>query len=133
MFRRTLAAFLVLTVTAFVIGPRPAQAQDKPVPPQFVPRDVEPALLNAGEVRASLAANYPPELASEGISDSVILYLFIDETGNVVKVNMYEKSVYPQFNKAAMTVVSSMMFRPAEYDGEPVGVWMLQKLAFSPR
>jgi len=50
-----------------------------------------------------------------------------------VKTNLHEPSDYPQFNKAALTVVSSMKFRPAQYEGEPVGVWMLQKVDFNTR
>ncbi len=133
MFHRTLASFPVLTVTAFLIGPSLAHAQDKPSPPQFVARDVEPALLNGREIQTLLADNYPPRLRRDGISSSVTLYLFIDVTGNVMKVEIYEKSVYAQFNKAARTVANAMRFRPAENDGEPVGVWVLQRLDFNTR
>lgn len=71
-----------LAVTGFVAGATPLQAQDifpedsTEDKPELVARDVEPRLINAEEMRALLADNYPPRLRRDRISSSVTLYIF---------------------------------------------------------
>lgn len=101
--------------------------------PEAVPHDVEPRLINASEVKVLLREAYPPRLREEGISGSVVVFIFIDRHGRVTQVRPRTASSRPQFNRAAESVVRSMRFEPAEADGEPVGIWTLQEVSFATR
>lgn len=139
---RNSVASLALALGSFGCGggtvPDPAPpiksgAADATEGPRPTPHDVGPALLNVPEIRSLLADFYPRSLRKQGIGGMVGLYIRIDRLGVVTEVRIKEPSVYNQFNKAVTRVVEAMHFRPAESEGQPIGVWVYQTIHFSTR
>lgn len=125
------AAVAVLLV-GLSLAPTPLQAQDVH-PPLGVWRlayDVAPRLLNLREVQETLQDQYPNELREARISGSVVLWLFVDDSGAMAEAMVHKSSDYEAFDTAALVIAEAMKFRPALMDSEPVGVWMLQKVDF---
>ncbi len=102
-----------------------APQQGSSVPP---PRGFEaPVVTNAESPIA-----YPPDLYDEGVEGTVIVRLFVDETGAVVpdSTQIAEGSGYPELDAAALAGVAEMRFAPARRDGEPVATSFLQPVHF---
>ncbi len=75
---------------------------------------------------------YPPDLFRQEVEASVILRLFVTETGIVVpeSTRVAESSGYPRLDSAALAGVSSMTFAPARRDGQPISTLFLQPVQF---
>lgn len=76
--------------------------------------------------------SYPPSLYDQGVEGSVVLRLFVDETGQVVpeSTSIAEGSGYAAFDSAALDGVSALRFAPARRDGAPVATIFLQPVHF---
>lgn len=83
-------------------------------------------------VNAESPIAYPPELHEEGVEGTVILRLFVDETGAVVpeSTRIAEGSGYLELDSAALGGVAAMHFAPAWQDGAPVATLFLQPVHF---
>lgn len=112
-----------------IATPQPGEVERPP----YVARDTEPRLINGEEIQRMLTKEFPEELRHAGISGSVDKFVFVDASGNVTEVRSFGPEQHIEFGQAAERVVRSMKFRPAEYDGEPVGVWIIQKIDFTTR
>lgn len=106
-------------------GVRP---EDRPV---FIPRDVEPELLNRDEIATLLRRHYPPALRDAGVGGTVVLWVFVDAEGAVARTVVKEPSPYRAFDEASFDVAQQMRFRPALNRDRPIGVWVSQRIAFS--
>lgn len=75
---------------------------------------------------------YPANLFRQEVEASVMLRLFVTETGVVVpeSTRVAESSGYPALDSAALAGVSSMTFAPARQNGEPVSTLFLQPVQF---
>jgi TonB family protein len=75
---------------------------------------------------------YPANLFRQEVQASVILRLFVTETGVVVpeSTRVAESSGYPALDSAALAGVSSMTFAPARQNGDPVSTLFLQPVQF---
>jgi TonB family protein len=128
-------AVLTLFVAGLFLATSSVQAQDGP-PPRGVERmvyDVAPRLLNTQEIVEALDEAYPADLREQQISGSVVLWLFVDDSGAVAEALVHRRSAYRAFDAAALAIAEAMQFRPASMDDEPVGVWILQRLDFNLR
>jgi TonB family protein len=76
--------------------------------------------------------DYPTGLYSQGIEGTVILRLYVDSLGAVVKesTQVAESSGYPEFDSAALAGVPRMHFAPAQRDGRPVASEFKQPVHF---
>ena len=93
------------------------QATQKEPPPDFVPYEQGPEPLK--QVRPKY-----PELATlAGLEGTVWVKLWIDESGNVLKANVF-RSDAEIFNEAAVQAAMQWRFKPALMKGKPVGVWV---------
>lgn len=101
--------------------------------PAFTPFDVRPELLNTPEVQAALEANYPATLKDAGIGGVVVLQMFIDESGELQNALVFESSGHDALDEAALAVVRTMEFSPAQNRQEPVPVWIQQAVTFQSR
>lgn len=126
---------LTLLLAGLLLASSSLQAQD--ATPHFgvwrLAYDVAPRLVNAQEVETALNERYPSELREAEISGSVVLWLFVDDTGAVAEAMVHKSSDYEAFDTAALVIAEAMKFRPALMDENPVGVWMLQKVDFNTR
>ena len=75
---------------------------------------------------------YPADLYREGIEGTVVLRLFIDETGEIVpdSTQIAEGSGYAPLDSAALAGVSELEYVPAQRDGQSVATVFLQPVHF---
>ena len=114
------------------LPPPPAGARPSDVP-AWIPRDVEPRLTNLREVTRVLEQRYPSMLREAGISGTVFLYIFVDESGSPKNCQVQKSSGYAPFDAAAAEVAERMEFSPAMNRDRPVGIWIVQQIAFKTR
>jgi protein TonB len=83
-------------------------------------------------VNAESPIGYPPDLHTDGVEGTVVLRLFVDETGAVVpeSTSIVEGSGYTGLDSAALAGVDQMQFAPAQRDGTPVATSFLQPVHF---
>ncbi len=112
-----------------VLPPPPSRSAPS-TGPRWIPRDQDPVVANAEEVRRLLLDRYPPQLRDDGVGGSVTLWLFVDETGSVTQVRVQESSSVEALDRAAEEVAREMEFRPARSGDRPIGVWVQQNLTF---
>lgn len=96
-------------------GSAPARREEPPVP------------LNADP-----PATYPQALGQQRIGGTVILRLFVSETGTVVadSTRIQESSGYPALDSAALVAAPGMRYAPALRDGRAVATAFLQPFNF---
>jgi len=112
---------------------RAADAEDLARAPVFTPYTVSPELRNRADVAAELARAYPPILRDAGIGGEAVLWFFIDETGSVVKTQVFRSSGYEKLDLAAVQVAGFMRFSPAMNRDRTVPVWVQLPISFSTR
>ncbi|MDP2479484.1 MAG: energy transducer TonB [Candidatus Palauibacterales bacterium] len=110
--------------------PPPPKAGSPSDRPSFIPRDVDPKLENSGEIQRLLQRLYPPSLKDVGIGGRVVLWLWVDEKGQVGKTVVQESSGYDALDQAAAKVAVNMKFKPAINRDKPIGVWIAQPITF---
>ncbi len=98
--------------------------------PPFIPHDTPPRLLNAEEVRGLLHDAYPPALREEGVHGAVLLWLYVDDRGRVLRLQLRRSSGQAAFDSVAQEVARRMRYRPALNRTIPVGVWVAQPIRF---
>lgn len=81
-----------------------------------------PRLRNPEEVSRELARRYPPLLRDAGIGGMVTVLFWIDETGEVRRIELSQPSGHPALDEAAKAVASKMEFEPARAGGAPTPV-----------
>ena len=104
-------------------------------PPPDRPRcervDRVPVLLNPGDVSKWIGWFYPKALEARGIGGRVILWLFVDESGNVARYQVRESSGFEALDRAAGDVVGMMRFVPGTSLGLPMGLWVEMPITFN--
>ena len=79
------------------------------------PYTQEPRLANPEEVARALQRAYPPLLRDAGIGGTVVLWLYVNEEGRVVKVQVNRSSGYAALDEAALSLAPMMVFTPAAF------------------
>ena len=89
--------------------------------------DGPPVALNAES-----PVSYPQSLLEQGVEGTVVLHLFVDAKGGVVResTRVAESSGYAAFDSAAVTAVPQFHYAPAVRDGTPVATTFLQPVQF---
>jgi TonB family protein len=98
--------------------------------PVFTPYTEQPELQNRSEVGQSLVRNYPPTLRDAGIGGRSMVWLLLDERGQVINVKLKEGSGHEAIDAAAMRVAREMRFTPARNRGAAVKVWIVLPIVF---
>jgi len=98
--------------------------------PVFTPYTVKPELKNREAVSRALVRNYPPLLRDAGIGGTVLTWLLIDETGNVIKTQVKDGSGHDALDQAALKVADIMQFTPALNRDQKVKVWIALPIVF---
>jgi TonB family protein len=96
--------------------------------PVFTPYEVAPVLI-----KGSVNLHYPELLKKAGIEGTVLLWLLIDEQGNVQKVQVYQSSGNTALDDAAMRAYQNAKFTPAYSRDIPVRVWVQWPVKFTLR
>ncbi|MCH9015032.1 MAG: energy transducer TonB [Gemmatimonadetes bacterium] len=81
---------------------------------------------------ANPPVRYPPNLFDQGVDGSVVLRLFVDESGTVdpESTAVAQSSGNLELDSAALSGVSRMRFAPATRDGMVVPATFLQPIHF---
>jgi TonB family protein len=82
----------------------------------------KPELTNRSQVRRALLREYPRALQVKRIEGSVIVWVWIDEKGKVIKYEIRGSSGHLALDAAAERVIPVMKFRPAKDRGKAVPV-----------
>ncbi|HEX9107273.1 MAG TPA: TonB family protein, partial [Longimicrobiales bacterium] len=98
--------------------------------PTFTPFTVMPELANREEVRAALVKEYPPELKAAGKGGTVMTWALVGENGAVEQSLVKKSSDDARLDSAAVRVVRSMRFTPAQNAGKPALVWVMLPIIF---
>ncbi len=101
--------------------------------PAFTPFTIAPEVLNRSEVAAALQREYPRDLREAGIGGTIIMHLFIDETGVVQNTLVAESSGQTDLDAAAGRVAGAFEFSPAMNRDERVPVWIQIPITFTTR
>ena len=90
-------------------------------------RDEPPVAVNP-----DVPVDYPPALYQQGIEGRVLLRLYVDSTGALVRdsTKIAESSGYPAFDSAAVAAVPRLRFAPGRRDGVAVGMRFAQPIVF---
>lgn len=113
------------------VTPAPHAGADIAQEPAFSPRDVEPALGNPQAFGRALEQAYPAALKDASIGGTTVLWVYVDEHGEVGNVRIQETSGYPSLDAAAETVIrEAAEFTPALNQGQPVPVWIALPVTF---
>ena len=110
--------------------PPPPNRTDPSVRPSFIPYTQAPELKNREEVLSFLKNTYPSMLRQAGIGGKVLLWLFIDEGGEVQRTVLAESSGHEALDEAAKKVAERMLFRPAMNRDKKTAVWLAQSIDF---
>lgn len=93
-----------------------------------------PVLRNRAGIALALEKIYPPDLRDQGIGGEAMLWLFVDEEGEVAFRQIQTSSGECKLDAAALVLSEQFRFRPASNaDGSKVAVWVALPIAFSSR
>ncbi len=90
---------------------------DIPDPDEFIPYSKSPKVVSKPTPK------YPELARKAGLEGRVVLKVFVDKQGNV-KDAILLKGVSKALNEAAENAAYKAKFKPAENNGQPVGVWI---------
>ena len=111
--------------------PPPPKTASPDERPSFIPYTVAPVLKNKDEVLHFLTRVYPSQLKSAGVGGAVVLWIYIDEEGQVLRTLVAESSGFNQLDEAAQKVAAKMQWRPAMNRDKKTAVWLSQAIDFS--
>jgi protein TonB len=97
-------------------------ASDLPSPQEFVPVEVQPALIE-------LPAPVYPEMARmAGVEGTVVVRVLVGAKGNVLDAPVVEGHV--MLKEAALSSARAATYRPALQQNHPIPVWVIQRITF---
>jgi len=105
-------------------------AQGEEGTPSFTPFTEAPELKNRAEVISALAEEYPPLLRDAGISGTVDVWFYLDETGQVLRTQIDNSSDHEALDEAALRVADIIEFTPALNQEKRVPVWISLPIRF---
>lgn len=114
-------------------GSAPARSvspDDPDAAPAFVPLTVAPELKNRGDVARAAVRLYPGMLRDAGIAGRVLVWVYVDQGGKVLKAQVKESSGYPQLDQAALEVARLMVFTPGMNRDQAVPCWIALPIQF---
>jgi len=101
--------------------------------PTFTPYEVNPEVRNPDQVIAALGREYPPTLKDQRIGGTVIMHMFINQTGTVERCLVATTSGYSLLDAAGERVCPVFNFVPAQNMGQAVPVWVQIPITFNAR
>jgi TonB family protein len=119
------------------LSPNALSQRDAPRPgpnaPSFTPYDRKPELKNRADVQRALVQFYPRDLRALGLGGTTLVWVYLNEKGEVSNVQVRESSGFPNLDEAAVRVAEMMLFTPAENKGREVPVWISLPIVFKTR
>ncbi len=109
-------------------GSTPADVMESPG--AFVPFTVSPALRNVEAVQRALVRAYPAMLRDAGVTGRVLVWVLVDEQGQVMKAVIKQTSGIAALDDAALGVARTMEFSPGMNRDVKVKVWVALPIDF---
>lgn len=110
---------------------RVVTTEDISAAPAFTPYTVAPLLRNREEIASLLEKWYPRMMRDSGIGGRVLMWVFIDDKGQVRNTLVKRSSEFPEMDSAAVRVSWQMRFRPAQNRDVRVPVWVELPVIFT--
>ncbi|MEX0912799.1 MAG: energy transducer TonB, partial [Gemmatimonadota bacterium] len=99
--------------------------------PTFTPFELAPELTNRNEFGQALQRRYPSTLRDAGIGGTVLIWVFINEQGEVENTQVQESSGYEQLDNVAAELMANVArFSPAQNRDQNVPVWVALPVTF---
>lgn len=112
--------------------PPPPPPSDQSVQVKFIPHD-EPPRPIGGYSAIQRSLTYPEIALKAGVEGQVLIWAFVDKTGNV-KNTLVKKSLGNNgCDEAAVKAIMSVKWKPAKQRDDPVGVWVMVPVEFKLR
>jgi TonB family protein len=94
-------------------------------------KDASPVVL---EPIKTIYPTYPDHLKNEGVAGEVIIWVWIDEQGDVKILSPVPiiRSLHPELDKLAMAAVKQWKYAPPLTLGKPRGAWTYISIIFDP-
>lgn len=105
-------------------------AEDIEAAPIFTPYTVAPVLKNPEQVQKALERLYPPLMRDAGVTGTTLLWILIDERGEVTKTVVKKSSGTELLDDAASQVAKVMRFSAGMNRDIRVKVWVAIPLSF---
>jgi TonB family protein len=107
--------------------PPPPPKKDIDTEPVFIPYDKAPTPI--GGYKTLQKHIYYPEIARKsGIEGKVLVYVLIDERGNIEKTKVYQ--TLKGCEQAALYAIRKVKWEPAIKAGKPIKVWVMVPVEF---
>ncbi len=116
-----------------LVKPEPVLDIDLSAAPTFTPFTVRPDITNRVDVARAMEEGYPPLLRDAGIGGTVLVWFFLDETGEVRRALLNESSGHKELDDAALRVAAAIRFTPAMNREKVVPVWIALPITFTTR
>ncbi|HET7275655.1 MAG TPA: TonB family protein [Longimicrobiaceae bacterium] len=113
--------------------PPTGQGVDVSSQPTFTPYEVRPEMTNRDEYARILTQKYPPMLRDAGIGGTVVLWVFINEQGEVQNTKVTTSSGYEALDQVAIEAMQQATFSPALNRDQRVPVWIQMPVTFQTR
>ncbi len=101
---------------------KPAQF---PAPDSFVDVSEQPVMLHAENPA------YPDSAKKAGIEGSVWVQVLVDTAGHAADVRIKQTSNFEPFDKSALAAAKKTAWKPAEFEGRKVAVWVVYQIKFT--
>jgi len=126
MPRSACPALLALALVAGCSGPKSSTVRLPPGAPER--HGLEPPVV----INPDPGVDYPIALYEQGIEGKVVLRLFVDSAGRLVRdsTRIAESSGYPALDSAALRAAPGFQFAPARNNDIPVAAAFLQPVQF---
>jgi len=123
---------IVLNPTDIPLPPKvpPPPPPEGAPPVRFVAYD-EPPIPIGGYEAVKKNVVYPDEAKKNGFEGTVVLQIFIDETGTVSHAIVLKGVPNTGLDEAAIDAIKKTRFSPAKHEDIPVGVWIAVPINFT--
>lgn len=85
---------------------------------------------NPVENQRLLQRTYPPQLREAKVEGKVVLWIYIDDRGNVLNSHVQQSSGYIAMDRVAQECADKMEFTPAKNRDKRTAVWVAQTISF---
>lgn len=112
--------------------PNPPDVAPVPVDerPALADADVPPVMEAPEELRDRLRRRYPDRLRDLERGGVVELQFYVDEGGDVARVEVRESSGHRRLDRTAREIAGEVTFLPGLVRDRPVGLWVRQRICF---
>ncbi|MEX1299899.1 MAG: energy transducer TonB [Desulfotignum sp.] len=112
-------------------GPSTGITASTAVNPDAIAPDAPPRRKEAVPLyKENPPPKYPGNARRRGHSGTVMLMVFVSETGEAREVRIFESSGYAGLDRAAQKAVAAWRFEPGTSDGLPTGMWVKIPIIF---